>query len=97
MAKKVFSLEEYSQSVYESGYYAGIMFLGLPIYHILEKYCEDGMPEDKVFAVMTQVITVLRKKTEGVIVKSEELQEILKKYDFNVEGKLFTVDVEDNK
>lgn len=97
MAKKVFSLEEYSHSLYESGYYAGIMFLGLPLFHILEKYCEDGMPEDEVFTVMTQVVTVLRKKTEGVVGTAEELQKILKKYDFNVEGKLFTVDVEDDK
>lgn len=97
MAKKVFNLEEYSQSVYESGYYAGIMFVGLPIFHVLEKYCNDGMPEDEVFTVMTQVATILRKKTEGVVTKSEELQEVLKKYDFNVEGKLFTVDVADNK
>lgn len=96
MSKKVFSLEEYSNSLYESGYYAGLMMVGVPVFQVLNEFLEsDKTPED-MMAALTIITDIVYKKTRGVKEKSEDLKKVLEKYDFTLEGKLFSVDVNDD-
>lgn len=96
MSKKVFSLEEYSNSLYESGYYAGLMMVGVPVFQVLNEFLEsDKTPED-MMAALTIITDIVYKKTRGVKEKSEDLKKVLEKYDFTLEGKLFSVDVKDD-
>lgn len=96
MSKKVFSLEEYSNSLYESGYYAGLMMVGVPVFQVLNEFLEsDKTPED-MMAALTIITDIVYKKTRGVKEKSEDLKKVLEKYDFTLEGKLFSVEVKDD-
>lgn len=96
MSKKVFSLEEYSNSLYESGYYAGLMMVGVPVFQVLNEFLEsDKTPED-MMAALTVITDIVYKKTRGVKEKSEDLKKVLEKYDFTLEGKLFSVEVKDD-
>lgn len=96
MAKKVFSLEEYSNSLYESGYYAGLMMVGVPVFQVLNEFLESRKTPEEMMAALTVITDIVYKKTRGVKEKSEELNKILEKYDFTLEGKLFSVDVNDD-
>lgn len=96
MSKKVFSLEEYSNSLYESGYYAGLMMVGVPVFQVLNEFLESKKTPEEMMAVLTVITDIVYKKTRGVKEKSEDLKKVLEKYDFTLEGKLFSVDVNDD-
>lgn len=96
MAKKVFSLEEYSNSLYESGYYAGLMMVGVPVFQVLNDFLESKKTPEDMMAALTIITDIVYKKTRGVKEKSEDLKKVLEKYDFTLEGKLFSVDVKDD-
>lgn len=96
MAKKVFSLEEYSNSLYESGYYTGLMMVGVPVFQVLNEFLESDKTPEEMMAALTVITDIVYKKTRGVKEKSEDLKKVLEKYDFTLEGKLFSVDVNDD-
>lgn len=96
MSKKVFSLEEYSNSLYESGYYAGLMMVGVPVFQVLNEFLESKKTPEDMMAALTIITDIVYKKTRGVKEKSEDLKKVLEKYDFTLEGKLFSVDVKDD-
>ena len=91
MSKKVFSLEEYSNSLYESGYYAGLMMVGVPVFQVLNEFLESKKTPEEMMAALTVITDIVYKKTRGVKEKSEDLKKVLEKYDFTLEGKLFSV------
>lgn len=96
MAKKVFSLEEYSNSLYESGYYVGLMMVGVPVFQVLNEFLESKKTPEEMMAALTVITDIVYKKTRGVKEKSEDLKKVLEKYDFTLEGKLFSVEVKDD-
>lgn len=96
MSKKVFSLEEYSNSLYESGYYAGLMMVGVPVFQVLNEFLESKKTPEDMMAALTIITDIVYKKTRGVKEKSEDLKKVLEKYDFTLEGKLFSVNVKDD-
>lgn len=89
MSKIKVDLGEYTQDMYNSGYYVGLMEVTLPIYHILSKIVDE---DADVIAALTAMTDIINRATEGKKERQDEIIEKLKDYKFNVQGLVIEVD-----
>lgn len=80
---KKINMEQYTQDVYNSGYYVGLMSIAYPIKELLAKFIED---KNDPLGVLNAIASVIQMSVEGQSELNKITLENLKQYNFNVEG-----------